>query len=74
MGLTPRQVRRKEAIVPVQLPTIILTSALLRTVLGVRRKQLRKCRESGHQKINTHRMAGRYAVLYHREQIQRPER
>lgn len=72
--LTPRQIRREEAIVPVQLPTIILTSALLRTVLGVRREQLRKGRESGHQIVDAHRMPGRYAVLDHREEVECPER
>lgn len=74
VGLAPRQVGRKEAIVPVQLPAIILACTLLRTVLGVREKQLRKGRESRHQKINAHRVASRDTVLYHREQVQRPER
>lgn len=71
--LTPRQIGREEAIVPVQLPTIILTSALLRTVLCVGREQRREGRESGHQEINTHRVARADAVLYHREQVQRPK-
>lgn len=74
VGLAPRQIRCEEAIAPVQLPTIILASTLLRTVLCVGRKQLRECRESGHQKINAHRMAGGDAVLHHREQVERPKR
>lgn len=73
MRLTPRQIGREEAIVSVQLATIILTSALLRTVLCVGRKQLRKGRESGDEEIDTHRMARADAVLHHRKQVQRPK-
>lgn len=74
MGLTPSQIGSEETIVPVQLPTIILAGTLLCTVLRVRCKELGKCRKSGHQIINTHRMARDYAVLHHREQVHGPKR
>lgn len=47
---------------------------MLRAVLGVRREELGKCRKSGHQIINTHRMTRHYAVLHHREQVEGPKR
>lgn len=74
VGLAPRQIGREEAVVPVELAAVELAGALLRTVLGVGRKQLRECRESGDEEIDAHRVARRDAVLDHREQVERPER
>lgn len=73
VGLTPRQVGREEAIVAVQLATIILTSALLRTVRFVRFEQLGEGREAGHEEVYAHRVARGDAVLDHGKQVQRPK-